>query len=147
MKYYIDENETRHYTLPRIWNGITPFNELRAIEAGWRIVDEPDPEPVPEDTTERDAAERQIVQIIVGLASQYNALEELASMDITIPNLTALADAHNVPEATMLAVETRILILARHLEAVTGLTWAETWEGLKERFMGYVQELNAPAAE
>lgn len=147
MKYYIDDEGNRRNTLPRIWNGITPFNELRATEAGWTIVEEVEPEPVPEDTTERDSAERQIVHIIVGLASQYNALEELAAMDITIPNLTALADAHNVPEATMLAVETRILILARHLEAITGLTWAETWEGLKARFMGYVQELNTPAEE
>lgn len=45
MKYWIDENEQKHHALPRIWNGTTPFNEFRANEAGWRLIEEPDPDP------------------------------------------------------------------------------------------------------
>jgi hypothetical protein len=33
MIYWIDENDEKHYSLPSIWKGVTPFNELRASEA------------------------------------------------------------------------------------------------------------------
>lgn len=68
-----------------------------------------------------------------------NALQELD--DITIPSLLGLAEEFNVSEEDLTKVETKILILSRHLEAITGLPWAETWNGLKSRFSNYLSEI------
>ena len=142
MIYWTDENGSRHNALPRIWQGITPFNALRATEKGWTQVEEVDPSPEAEDTTARDAAERDIVSAIVDLARRYDALREMASLEaVDIPALLALARRYGVTAADLQATETSILILARHLEAITGTTWAETWEGLKTRFSNYIQDI------
>ena len=142
MNYWLDKEGNRHNVLPRIWNGITPFNEVRAEEAGWTRAEELDPIPEPPDTTERDGAERAIVGVIVDLAQRYNALNELAQLsDITIPALLDLANRYGVTNADLQTAETTILILARHLEAIVGSTWGEAWDGLKSRFAGYLEEI------
>lgn len=94
------------------------------------------------DTTERDDAEKAIVAAIAALAKKYDALDELLAMkDITIPNLTALAAAKDVPDAEFGALITALTPYKWQLEAVTGLKWAECWEGLKGRFIQWIQEL------
>lgn len=137
--YYLDEDGNRHSYLPRIWKGLTPFTGQLAIEKGWTRIDQIDPVPEPEDTTERDGAERLIVGLIVELARRYDAVSELTRLtDITIPALLDVATRYGVTPADLQSAETNILILARHLEAITGMTWGETWDGLKSRFSGYL---------
>lgn len=143
MTYWIDENEHRHNELPSIWNGITPFNELRASEAGWTKIEEltPDPEPnfIDEDVNE---AEKAIISQILALAEKYDAIEAMSQLeDITIPSLLGMAQTYGVSDADLQSTETKILILARHLEAITGQTWADTWAGLKSRFAAHVADL------
>ena len=103
---------------------------------GWHYEDETpvaqEPEP---DTTLRDDAERAIVGAIVALAQKYDAVPDLVAMeDITIPNLQALAVAKGVPDAEFGALIVQLTPYKWQLEAITGTTWAECWEGLKERF-------------
>ena len=101
----------------------------------------PEPEPVP-DTTLRDNAEKAIVSAIMELAVKYDALSDLADMtDITIPNLQALAASKNVPQEEFGALITALTPYKWQLEAVTGGTWADCWEGLKSRFSQWMQEL------
>lgn len=139
MIYYIDENGDRHNALPKIWNGVTPFPEWYALGHGWQRYEEEDPVPPEPDYSERNEAEHSIVAIIVALAEKYDALDELMGMqDISIPSLVGLADRHGVSEGELQSTETKILILARHLEAITGQTWADTWNGLKTRFPLYL---------
>ena len=142
MKYYIDEHGNRHNSLPRIWNGTTPFNELRAQEAGWQFIEEPDPVPMPEDTTERDNAERAIVNAIFALAQKYDAVEDVKNLvqnnSFDIPALLQLTIDKGVTQEDLTVTETNILILARHLEALVGGTWGEAWEGLKSRISSYL---------
>ena len=102
---------------------------------------EPEPEPVP-DTTLRDNAEKAIVSAIMGLAYKYDALSDLADMqDITIPNLQALAAGKGVPQEEFGALITALTPYKWQLEAVTGGTWAECWEGLKSRFRDIMQSM------
>jgi hypothetical protein len=61
--------------------------------------------------------------------------------DITIPSLLGLAQEFNVSEEDLTKTETNILILSRHLEAITGQSWADTWNGLKSRFANYLAEI------
>ena len=140
--YWLDEHGNRHNNLPRIWKGITPFNELRATELGWTQIEQLDPIPELPDTTERDKAEKAIVKVIVDLAQRYDALNELARLeDVSIPTLLEVATRYGVTAADLQGAETSILILARPLEAVTGGTWGEAWDGLKSRFAGYLEQL------
>lgn len=140
--YWLDELKNKHHSLPRIWKGITPFNASRAIELGWEAVEEEIPQPAPEDTAERDAAELSLVSIIFDLAVRYDAVNELSRLEsVTIPSLLGLSDRYGVSQGDLQKAETTILILARHLEAITGLSWADTWDGLKNRFPVYVAEL------
>ena len=140
--YWLDELKNKHHSLPRIWKGITPFNASRAIELGWEAVEEEKPQPAPEDTAERDAAEFSLVSVIFDLAVRYDAVNELSHLDaVSIPSLLDVSSRYGVTAGDLQAAETSILILARHLEAITGLSWADTWDGLKSRFPGYVAEL------
>ena len=107
----------------------------------YTAIPEPEPEPVL-DTTLRDNAEKAIVSAIMGLADKYNALSDIAGMqDITIPNLQALAAGKGVPKEEFGALITALTPYKWQLEAVTGGTWAECWEGLKSRFVQWMQEL------
>ena len=99
------------------------------------------PAPIPPDTSERDNAEKAIVGRIVQLASKYNALEDLAGLEITIPNLLELAAAKNVSEADLQAVKSDVSILVLDLMAKEGGTWQSCWDGLKSRFPQWVQEI------
>ena len=147
MRYYLDENGERHNALPKMWNGITPFNELRAQELGWTTAEDEEEE-APAIDPDIAQVERQIVGVIFNLVTTYHAEQDFIAMsDITIPNLIGLATRYNVAAADLQAAETTILILARHLEALTGATWAETWDGLKNRFAGYVAELIPPTQQ
>ena len=102
----------------------------------------PEPEPVP-DTTLRDDAEKAIVGAIVALAQKYDALGDLAAMeDINIPSLQALAAEKGVPDEEFGVLITSLTPYKWQLEAVTGLVWAEAWDGLKSRFAQWMQEIN-----
>ena len=102
----------------------------------------PAPEPQPPSTAERDNAEKAIVAAIAALARKYDATADIEGMeDITIPNLTALADAKGVPASEFGALITELTPYKWQLEAVTGLLWAECWEGLKSRFAQWMREI------
>ena len=142
MTYYIDQHGQRHSTIPKIWNGITPFNQIRAAQLGWQKIQQPDVDPSPVDTTQRDVAQRAIVQLIVHLALEYDAIEDLIQIeDITIPNLQALATAKGVPLARFGQLITEITPIKWQLEAVVGRTWAMCWQGLKSRFPEYISQI------
>ena len=136
MIYYLDEDEVRHDTVPSKWKGLSPFNEAVALAHGWQKMNEP------ADTEKRDNAELAIVEKIVALAQKYNAVEDLVALDnINIPSLRALAKQHSVTARDMAAIEIEVLVLARDLEAIVGLSWTDTWNGLKERFPIYVAHI------
>ena len=100
-----------------------------------------EPEPDVPDTTDRDNAERSLVGAIKALAVKYDAISDLASLeDITIPNLRALADEKGVTPEDFGALITELTPYKWQLEAVTGFTWAECWEGLKSRFAQWLAE-------
>ena len=104
----------------------------------------PEPEPEQPDTTERDNAEKAIVQEIVTAAAHYNAVQELISIeDITIPNLRALANQKGMPNSEFDALITKLTPYKWQLEAVENTTWAVCWEGLKSRFAQWMQEILA----
>ena len=109
-------------------------------------VDEYDYEPVAQpgqDTTERDTAEKAIVQAIMLAAVQYGALQDLAEMDdITIPALKELATGKGMPDAEFDALITKLTPYKWQLEAVENMTWADCWAGLKSRFAQWMQELS-----
>ena len=93
---------------------------------------------------ERNTAERQIVGLIVQIALNHDALEDLSQItDITIPNLEALARSKGVmPDSEeWLTLITSITPLKWQLEAVENTTWAECWQGLKSRFPEYLAEI------
>ena len=106
----------------------------------WYEIDEDTPQTSEEPSQELPYAdtERAIVQTIARLATEYNAIAELGSMDITIPGLLALAESKGVPEAELVKVKSDIAMLVLDLMAKAGGTWAECWEGLKSRFAGYL---------
>lgn len=99
------------------------------------------PEPAP-DTTERDNAEKAIVGRIAALATKYNALAELAGLEITIPNLLALAAEKSVTDADLQSVKSDVAILVLDLMAKEGGDWQSCWEGLKSRFVQWMHEVN-----
>lgn len=103
------------------------------------------PEPEPPDTSERDDAEKAIVGRIAALATKYNALAELAGLEITIPNLLALAAAKQVTDADLQAVKSDVAILVLDLMAKEGGDWQSCWEGLKSRFVQWMNEINIHA--
>lgn len=99
-------------------------------------------------TAERDAAEKQIVSVIVALARKYNALEDLAAIeDVTIPNLEALAKQKGVPEEEFSKLILSLTPMKWQLEAVEGGTWEKCWLGLKERFAKWIQEIIEQSAQ
>jgi hypothetical protein len=99
-------------------------------------------EPDQPDTTERDAAEKAIVQAILAAATQYNAVQDIASMqDITIPALKELARQKGMPDTEFDALITKLTPYKWQLEAVEDTTWADCWQGLKSRFAQWMQEL------
>ena len=102
------------------------------------------PEPPAPDTTERDNAEKAIVQEIVTAATHYNAIQDLISIeDITIPNLRTLANQKGMPDSEFDALITKLTPYKWQLEAVENTTWAVCWEGLKSRFAQWMQEIGA----
>ena len=139
MTIYTDPDGKDLYAMPLIWNNASPISWKYLAAHGWTRRDEPDPQPE-EDTSQRDAAERAIVAAIRALAEKYDATADVEALDdITIPALTELASRRHVAEAdlasTMLAVQIQVL----QLQAVTGLTWADAWDGLKSRFKTWWQ--------
>lgn len=107
----------------------------------WEYVEIPIP-PEP-DTSERDNAEKAIVGRIAALALKYDALSDLAGLEITIPNLLALAAEKGVTDADLQAVKSDVAILVLDLMAKEGGDWAGCWEGLKSRFVQWMEEINS----
>lgn len=107
-------------------NGIIDENEIAARRA--RMGD-------PENTRERDEAEFAIVDAIVSLAAKYGALEEfLSSGDVSIPSMMALVNRFGVSSEDFQKCCNTIQVYVYQLEAVSRLSWAECWDGLKSRF-------------
>lgn len=106
----------------------------------WEYIEIPIP-PAP-DTSERDNAEKAIVGRIAALALKYDALSDLAGLEITIPNLLALAAAKQVTDTDLQAVKSDVAILVLDLMAKEGGDWQSCWEGLKSRFVQWMNEVN-----
>lgn len=109
----------------------------------WDYAELPEPEePALPDTTERDTAEKAIVQAILAAATQYDAVQDIASMqDITIPALKELANQKGMPDSEFDALITKLTPYKWQLEAVENTTWADCWQGLKSRFAQWMQEI------
>lgn len=90
------------------------------------------------DTTQRDEAEKAIVDAIMDLVKKYGAEEEFSGMELSIPAMMELATSKGVTSQDLQECMTKVQIYVYQLEAVTGGTWAECWEGLKSRFAGYL---------
>lgn len=116
----------------------TSYIEVTSWE--YTPIPEPEPEPVP---VERNEAEKAIVRRILQLVDKYDAMEDLAGMDLTIPGLLALAQSKAVSDADLQAVKSDVAILVLDLMAKEGGDWASCWDGLKSRFMQWVAEITA----
>lgn len=112
-------------------------NYINIVRWDYRAIP-PEPEP---DTTERDNAEKAIVGRIAQLAVKYDALADLADLELTIPNLLQLAADKEVTEADLQAVKSDVAILVLDLMAKEGGDWASCWEGMKSRFARWLHEL------
>lgn len=110
---------------------------IRVLRWDYRAIP-PEPEP---DTTERDDAEKAIVGRIAQLAVKYDALSDLAELELTIPNLLQLAADKEVTDADLQAVKSDVAILVLDLMAKEGGDWASCWEGMKSRFQQWLEEL------
>lgn len=117
---------------------------ITVLEHHYEEIPAPEPEPEP-DTTERDNAEKAIVGRIAALATKYNALSDLAGLEITIPNLLALAAEKSVTDADLQSVKSDVAILVLDLMAKEGGDWQSCWEGLKSRFVQWMNEINIQA--
>ena len=146
MKIYTWTDGTEYDELPGSMGNTSPVSEQWWTAHGGTIEERPDPpEPIP-DTTERDNAEKAIVGRIAALALKYDALADLANLELTIPSLLQLAAAKQVNDADMQAVKSDVAILVLDLMAKEGGDWAGCWDGLKSRFPQWLQELNASMA-
>lgn len=91
----------------------------------------------------RNEAEKAIVGAIASLAVKYNALEDLANIDnVSIPALLALANEKGVTSADLQNTMSLVQIYVLQLQAVEGGTWADCWDGMKERFAMWLAEIN-----
>lgn len=146
MKTYTWTDGRTYNHLPNPFENTSPVTEAWWSAHGGTITETPDPpEPTP-DTTERDAAEKAIVGRIAALAVKYDALSDLAELQLTIPSLLQLAAEKQVTDADMQAVKADVAILVLDLLAKEGGDWASCWDGLKSRFPQWLQELNEPTA-
>ncbi len=147
MKIFTWTDGTTYNELPGIMGNTSPVTEAWWTAHGGTITETPDPpEPTP-DTTERDAAEKAIVGRIAALATKYDALSDLAELQLTIPSLLQLAAGKQVTDADMQSVKADVAILVLDLMAKEGGDWAGCWDGLKSRFPQWLQELNESMAE
>ena len=99
------------------------------------------PAPEPPDTSERDNAERAIVGRIADLAMKYDAMEDIAELELSIPSLLQLAERKGVTDADMQAVKADVAILVLDLMAKEGGTWQSCWDGLRSRFVQWMSVL------
>lgn len=59
--------------------------------------------------------------------------------DINIGSLLTAAQAAGATESDIANASAILLALAKDVEAESGLNWADTWAGLKNRLPGYLQ--------
>ena len=145
MKRYTWTDGREFDYLPNPFENTSPVTEAWWTANGGTIEELPDPpEPEP-DTSERDNAEKAIVGRIAALATKYNALSDLAGTEITIPNLLQLAAAKQVTDADLQSVKSDVAILVLDLMAKEGGDWQSCWEGLKSRFVRWMNEVNVNA--
>ena len=145
MKTYTWTDGRTFTYLPNPFENTSPVTEAWWTAHGGTVTETPDPpEPTP-DTTERDNAEKAIVSAIKALAVKYDALSDLAQLiandQLAIPNLLQLAAAKGVSDVEIGALISGLTPYKWQLEAVTGLLWAECWDGLKSRFAQWMQEV------
>ena len=129
--------ETGERTQRTVVETVTVRKDCSYITAEWVYEDIPVPS-----YPERDEAELMIARSILKLAAKYDAVAALATLDnLSIPGLMALAAQYHVTDEDLHGTETDVLILTRQLEAVTGLSWSDAWDGLKSRLPGYFQQI------
>lgn len=86
------------------------------------------------------AKERAFAAALLQYANAFQI--DIAALDpINITTMLTAAHTAVVPEADIAATTARLLALTRDIEAETKKPWGDCWEGLKERFLGYVGEI------
>jgi len=139
-KIYIEPNGQRHAFLPAIWNNTSPITEAFALSQGWTIAEEEIIEPgLPETLLDK---ERAFAEELLRSAGILNV--DLASLpEINIASLKAAAVASGATEESIGKVATALMALCFDIQAESGLTWAETWQGLKSRLPEHFAALQA----
>ena len=86
----------------------------------------------------------QVSDLIIGLASKYDALADLKSMpDVNIGSLFGLADSKGVTEADMQSVIMQVVMLKTDIEAKLPRSWYDVWNGnLKPYLLEKLTHLN-----
>ena len=86
------------------------------------------------------AKERAFVAALLQYATAFQI--DIAALDpINITTMLTAAHVAGVQEADIAAATAILLALTRDIEAEADATWAKCWDGLKERFLGYVGEI------
>ncbi len=129
-KVYIDPDGNRHAALPGIWNNTSPITEAYALLQGWTVEEEDIPEPtLPEALLAKERAfAAALLQAAVALSVDLLTLSE-----INITTLKAAAVEAGATEEAIGKVSTELMALCFDIQAESGKTWAETWQGLKSR--------------
>lgn len=139
-KIYIEPNGKRHTFLPGIWNNSSPITEAFALSQGWTITEEEIIEPGPPEALL--SKERAFAEELLRSAGALNV--DLALLpEINIASLKTAAVASGATEEDIGKVATELMALCFDIQAESGLTWAETWQGLKSRLSEHFAALQA----
>lgn len=130
QKVYFDPDGGRHGVLPGIWNNTSPITEAFALSQGWTVVEEDVPEPgLPEALRNK---ERAFAATLMQAGSTMN-VNLLSLPEINIASLKAAAAAAGATPELVSKWATELNTLCFDIQAESGLTWAETWQGMKSR--------------
>lgn len=130
QKVYLDPNGGRHHSLPGIWNNTSPITEAFALSQGWSVVEEDVQEPgLPEALLNK---ERAFAAALMQAASSLN-VDLLSLPEINIASLKTAAVAAGATDEAIGKAATELMALCFDIQAESGATWAETWQGLKSR--------------
>lgn len=130
QKVYLDPNGGRHHSLPGILNNTSPITEAFALSQGWTVVEEDVPEPgLPESLLSK---ERAFASTLMQEAITLN-VDLLSLPEVNIASLKAAAVAAGATDEAIGKAATELMALCFDIQAESGATWAETWQGLKSR--------------
>lgn len=130
QKVYLDPNGGRHHSLPGVWNNTSPITEAFALSHGWTVEEEDVPEPVLPDALLNK--ERAFAATLMQAASTMN-VNLLSLPEYNIASLKAAAAAAGATPELVNKWATELNTLCFDIQAESGTTWAETWQGLKSR--------------